>query len=108
MGTGEPMIIETPFRPSEPRVSSDRARIPVNLVISPWRSVSEITLIVRRNGTLDSTAGNVNNVRFSGELIFFDVGTPYPGQSAFRCAVRRCDTLVAFLHPEQPELTPIA
>lgn len=102
------MLTTIPFQASNPRVSTDRARIPVQLVATPMPGVNEITLIVRKDGTLDSTAGEVHSVRYCGELIYFDVGYPYPGQSPMVCAVKRVDTLVAFLKPEQPDLLPVA
>jgi hypothetical protein len=85
-----------PCQPMNPRSASDLASIRVPVVSN--FGADSVTLILRRDFTLGSSAGEIGAWRYEGEWIVCELEpSGYPGQAPASFAVKKSDTLLAMM-----------
>jgi hypothetical protein len=89
------MLTDTPLQPSSPFSPSDRATLRVPAVSN--FGADAVTLILRRNGQLDSSAGAIARWHYEHEWVVCTLEGSTP-QREYKFAVKKSDAVLRLVN----------
>jgi hypothetical protein len=91
------MLTETPCRPSSPASPSDRASLRVPCVSN--FGINQVTLFLRKDGSLGSSAGDITSHRRSGRARVCTIKSDYAGVPDAIFVVLESNALLRLISP---------